>query len=98
MRRIAIATLFWFSFNTPVRADNWGHWRGPTGNGIALNGTPPTQWSNTKNVKWKVEVPGRSSASPIVWEDSVFVATAVPISNELFLRGEKRLFCISATQ
>ena len=60
------------------RADNWGHWRGPTGNGIALNAAPPTEWTSTKNVKWKVEVPGRSSASPIVWEDSVFVATAVP--------------------
>ena len=78
MKRIAIAALFCIGFNTAGRADNWGHWRGPTGNGIALNAAPPTEWTSTKNVKWKVEVPGRSSASPIVWEDSVFVATAVP--------------------
>lgn len=78
MKRIALAALFCVGFSTVVRADNWGHWRGPTGNGIALNAAPPTEWTSTKNVKWKVEFPGRSSASPIVWEDSVFVATAVP--------------------
>lgn len=57
-------------------ADNWGHWRGPTGNGIALHGAPPTEWSTTKNIKWKVELPGRENSSPVVWEDQVFVTTA----------------------
>ena len=31
-----------------THADNWGHWRGPTGNGVAENATPPTEWSDTK--------------------------------------------------
>ena len=38
---------------------------------------PPIQWSDTKNVKWKVEIPGRGSGSPVIWEDKVFVVTAV---------------------
>lgn len=58
-------------------ADNWGHWRGPTGNSVANNATPPTQWSDTKNVKWKVPIPGRGSGSPVIWGDKVFVVTAV---------------------
>jgi outer membrane protein assembly factor BamB len=58
-------------------ADNWGHWRGPMGNGTAENAKPPVQWSNTKNVKWKVAIPGRGSGSPVVWEDNIFVVSAV---------------------
>ena len=58
-------------------ADNWGHWRGPTGNGVAPTATPPTEWSSTKNVKWKVAVPGIGSSSPVIWGDQVFVTTAV---------------------
>ena len=78
MKKVAFVTLVWMCLSPVARADNWGHWRGPTGNGIAINASPPTQWSPTKNVKWKVEIPGRGSASPVVWNDSVFVTTAVP--------------------
>jgi len=61
-----------------VDADQWGHWRGPTGNGTAPSASPPTTWSPDENVKWKVEIPGRGSGSPVVWEERVFVVTAVP--------------------
>ena len=63
-------------------AENWGHWRGPTGNSVALNAHPPLEFSDTKNVKWKIEVPGRGSSSPIIWEDQVFVTTAVPLKGQ----------------
>ena len=59
----------------------WGQWRGPDANGVARYGNPPTEWSETKNIRWKVEIPGRGSASPIVWGDRVFVLTAVPVGN-----------------
>ncbi|QDU40480.1 outer membrane biogenesis protein BamB [Maioricimonas rarisocia] len=59
-------------------ADNWPHWRGDSGNGVSLDATPPIEWSESKNVKWKVPIPGRGSGSPIIWEDRVYVATAVP--------------------
>lgn len=36
----------------------------------------PSQWSETQNILWKVEVPGRGHGSPIVHDQSVFVATA----------------------
>jgi outer membrane protein assembly factor BamB len=61
----------------PIAAEDWPHWRGDRGNGVALEGKPPIQWSDTKNVKWKSVVPGRGSGSPIVWKDKVFVTTAI---------------------
>ncbi|MDA8562964.1 PQQ-binding-like beta-propeller repeat protein [Mariniblastus sp.] len=60
-----------------VHAENWAHWRGPTGNGVALNATPPIEWSDTKNVKWKVEIPGKGSGSPVIWENKVFVVSGI---------------------
>lgn len=57
--------------------DNWPQWRGPLGNGLAPGAKPPTEWSGTKNVRWKTEIPGAGSATPIVWEGKVFVLTAV---------------------
>jgi outer membrane protein assembly factor BamB len=58
---------------------NWHQWRGPEANGFAATGNPPTEWSETKNVKWKVAIPGKGSASPIVWGDRIYLATAIPI-------------------
>lgn len=58
-------------------ADQWGHWRGPTGNGTSPTAKPPVRWSATENVRWKVEVAGRGSGSPVVWEDRIFLTTAV---------------------
>jgi len=63
-------------------ADNWSHWRGDHGNGVADNATPPTEWSSTKNVKWKVRIPGQGSGSPVIWEDKVYVVSGVPASTE----------------
>lgn len=59
------------------KINNWHQWRGPQANGVAPKGNPPTEWSTTKNIKWKVAVPGRGSASPIVWGDRIFILTAV---------------------
>jgi len=65
-----------------TQADNWTHWRGHNGNGVAPNATPPSEWSSTKNVKWKVKLPGQSSGSPVIWEDKVYVVSGVPVLTE----------------
>ena len=54
----------------------WTRWRGPSGQGIVAGGAYPDTWSNTVNVKWKVDVPGRGHSSPIVWKDQIFLTTA----------------------
>jgi outer membrane protein assembly factor BamB len=56
----------------------WPQWRGPHATGVAVNGNPPVEWSESKNIRWKVEIPGRGSSSPVVWGDRLFVLTAVP--------------------
>lgn len=60
----------------------WPEWRGPNGTGVAPGAKPPVEWSEDKNVRWKVEIPGRGSASPIVWQDRVYVLTAVPAEGD----------------
>lgn len=76
MRQLLIATLL-LTLSSVAVADNWGHWRGPIGNGAAVDANPPTEWSRTQNIKWKVKIPGRGSGSPVIWEDRVFVTTAI---------------------
>jgi outer membrane protein assembly factor BamB len=56
----------------------WPQWRGPHGTGVSRTATPPTEWSESKNVRWKVEIPGRGSSTPVVWGDRLYVLTAVP--------------------
>ena len=60
-----------------ARLDNWHQWRGPTANGVAPKGGPPAHWSESDNIRWKVEIPGKGSATPIVWKDRIFLLTAV---------------------
>jgi outer membrane protein assembly factor BamB len=59
------------------RLDNWPHWRGPLANGSAPRGNPPIKWDEKTHVKWKTEIPGSGTSTPIVWGDRVFVLTAV---------------------
>jgi len=56
----------------------WPQWRGPLLNGVAPHARPPVEWSETKNVRWKVAIPGKGSATPVVWGDRLYVLTAVP--------------------
>ncbi len=61
----------------PAAAANWPQFRGPLATGVALQGDPPTEWNETKNVRWKVAVPGVGSSTPVIWGDKVFLLTAI---------------------
>jgi len=85
MRRFLLAGLgiallgFAGGANTPKDAEKfWPQWRGPNASGAALFGNPPAEWSETKNIKWKVAIPGSGSATPVVWGDVMYVLSAVP--------------------
>ena len=59
-----------------VLAENWPGWRGPRGDGTSHEKNVPVKWGPTQNVLWKTPVPGKGHASPIVWENHIFVVTA----------------------
>jgi outer membrane protein assembly factor BamB len=60
-----------------LQSTDWPCWRGPTRDGIAAPGqNPPTRWSETENILWKVLIPGRGHGSPTVVGDRVYLATA----------------------
>ncbi len=64
---------------TSTAAADWPGWRGPTRDGVAPPGPlPPLMWSETKNVRWKAPVPGRSHGSPAVVGTRVFLTAAEP--------------------
>ena len=61
----------------------WAQWRGPHATGVSKTANPPLEWSETQNIRWKIEILGRGSASPVVWGDRIFLVTAVPIDASL---------------
>lgn len=60
----------------------WPQWRGPLSNGVAPAGDPPVEWSETKNVKWKVELPGNGTSTPVIYGDKIFLTAALPAEGE----------------
>ena len=63
---------------SPTAQRGWPQWRGPLGNGVSPTADPPTKWSETSNVRWKVKLPGSGTGTPIIWNDQVLVQAAVP--------------------
>ena len=55
---------------------NWPTWRGPNGDGKSIDQSPPTTWSESENILWKVKVPGRGHSSPTIVNGRVFLTTA----------------------
>ena len=61
---------------TPLYAD-WPQWRGPLLNGTSPEArNVPVEWSETKNVAWRLELPNWAAATPIISGDTVFVTSA----------------------
>jgi outer membrane protein assembly factor BamB len=60
-----------------ARLANWHHWRGPLAIGTSPEADPPVTWNEKTNIKWKAPLPGRGSATSIVWGDRIFVLSAV---------------------
>ncbi len=86
-RPVTIAATLTILFGWTLPADAqlsdadryWGQWRGPEATGVSRHADPPLTWSEAEHVAWKVEIPGRGVASPIVWGDKVFLLTAVAV-------------------
>ncbi len=65
------------SLTLSASGKNWPQWRGPESTGISVEKNLPSEWSATKNIKWKVPVEGKGHSSPIVWGNKVFITTGI---------------------
>lgn len=64
------------AFASPSPADNWPEFHGPKGEGIASAKGLPLEWSEQKNVNWKVPIPGKAWASPVIWGNRIWLSNA----------------------
>lgn len=75
MQRFIFSFAVLLSMTLGARADNWPQWRGPTNDGICTETKLPTEWSDSKNVIWKLKMPGKGSCTPCIWGDRIFVTS-----------------------
>lgn len=72
-----VLAIFLLVVVSAVSSDNWPAWRGPHSTGVSDERNLPTTWSATKNIRWKVALPGPGNSTPIVWGDYIFLTQAL---------------------
>lgn len=77
---LSVLVGLWVWVST-INANDWPQFRGPGTRGVG-EGNPPTEWSETKNVRWKTELSGRGVSSPVVFGDKVYVTCATGPKSE----------------
>ncbi|MCC7374164.1 MAG: PQQ-binding-like beta-propeller repeat protein [Verrucomicrobiales bacterium] len=65
-----------------LAVQEWPQFRGPRGDGHSSARQVPTEWSNSKNVAWKIAVPGRGWSSPVLGDGRVYLTSAIPKGDE----------------
>ena len=89
--RLALAILIPAS----LAAENWPGFRGPGARGVAENPNLPVSWNveTNANIAWKTPIPGLGLSSPVIWDDKVFLTTAISSNPQMVfeakLRGER---------
>lgn len=78
MSRLVICALCaLFAVGQFANAENWPEWRGPQHNGISTEKGIPTEWVNAKeNIAWRLPLPGPGGATPVVWNDRIYLTSA----------------------
>jgi len=85
MNRTCLAFSLAVLSGPALLAENWPQWRGPGLNGISPETNLPVRWSPEDNIAWKLAMPDRSGATPIIWGDVVFLNVAEANRNDLYL-------------
>ena len=102
MPRFVRAALLVLCCAASARAGNWPAWRGPDGTGHSPEKNLPIKWSDTDNVRWKVELPERGNSTPIVWGNRIFLTQATEKSTKravmCFARADGKLLWQQATE
>ena len=77
----------------PVTAADWAGFRGPGSRGISKDTRIPKEWDDTRNLKWRLELPGAGYSSPVVVDDFVFVTCYTDADDDLS-RLKRHLVCV----
>lgn len=65
----------------------WPQFRGPDGQGHSSEQSVPLEWSETRNVAWKVPVSGRAWSSPVIAGGRIWMTTSVAEKGGASLRA-----------
>jgi outer membrane protein assembly factor BamB len=76
MMRMFLWLMLFSTIAQPLSAENWPQWRGPHLNGVSRETGLPVKWTKEENIAWKLPLPELSGATPIVWNDHVFLNVA----------------------
>jgi outer membrane protein assembly factor BamB len=79
---IVTVGLTLLALNGVSATDQWPQFRGPQAGVADDDPALPDTWSETENVVWKIDIPGQGWSSPVVWDDHVFLTTAISSGNE----------------
>ena len=85
MRRFiscAICVGLWLASAPSVIGQQWPQFRGVNAGNVPDDPSLPDRWSETENIAWKIDLPGLSWSSPIVWDDHIFVTSAVSAADD----------------
>ena len=72
-------SVLFLALISPAAAQNWPSFRGPVASGVADHQNLPVIWdaAHGTNIQWSAVLPGLAHSSPIVWQDHIFVTTAI---------------------
>ncbi len=73
------AGCLWLLLCGSMRAADWPQFRGPEGQGHSADTGLPVTWSETENVRWRIDVPGVGWSSPVVVAGRIYLTTAVAV-------------------
>jgi outer membrane protein assembly factor BamB len=94
--RIVLLAALALGSAVSVRAEDWPEYRGPTGQGLYAGKGLPVEWSTTKNVVWKVPIPGKGWSSPIVQSGRIYLTTADPGDVKKVEEQSLKALCLDA--
>ena len=85
---IVLSCCMWANEEIEPSHSNWPSFRGPDACGVADGQNLPDKWDgeSMQNIKWKLQIPGLSHASPIIWQNKLFVTTAVSGQGDTYFK------------
>ncbi|MBS0260834.1 MAG: PQQ-binding-like beta-propeller repeat protein, partial [Planctomycetes bacterium] len=84
-RRALIGAWILGGLCAAAHAENWPQWRGPRHDGICRETKVPVQFSKTENLLWRLPLPKRAGATPVVWDDHIFLTSPAADDDALLL-------------